>query len=102
MYPSNYEGRRMDYMRGQGIMRQELQKTGADRLTADELQRKMCEITDCVACSAGACSELTTGNTLAILAEGMGIALPRSSTSTAVSAEKTWHAKQTGEAILDL
>jgi dihydroxy-acid dehydratase len=102
MYPSDYEGRRMDYMRGQGIMRQELQKTGSDRPTAQELERKMCEITDCVACSAGACSELTTGNTLAILTEAMGIALPGSSTSTSVSAEKTWHAKQTGEAILDL
>ena len=102
MYPSDYEGSRMDYMRGQGIIRRELQKPMDTPQQKEAFQKKMSEITDCVACSGGACVELTTGNTLAILAEAMGVSVPGSSTSVGVSAEKIWHAKQTGEAILEL
>ncbi|MCR4394771.1 MAG: dihydroxy-acid dehydratase [Dehalococcoidales bacterium] len=102
MFPSDYEGRRIDYMRGQAIIRQELQKMSENSISFESINQKISEVTSCVACSAGACGELTTGNTLAVLSEGMGIALPGSSTSPAVSAEKIWHAKETGEKILEL
>lgn len=102
MLPSDYEGSRMDYMRGQGIMRQELQKPPGEALSPEDFARKMEEISNCVACSGGACVEMTTGNTLALLAEAMGISIPGSSTSLGVAAEKIWQAKATGEAILEL
>ena len=102
MFPSDYEGRRIDYMRGQAIIRQELQSMSENSISFESINQRISEVTSCVACSAGACGELTTGNTLAVLAEGMGIALPGSSTSPAVSAEKIWQAKETGEKIMEL
>jgi dihydroxy-acid dehydratase len=62
----------------------------------------MDQVSSCVGCSAGACGELTTGNTMAVLTEGLGLSLPGSSTSPGVSAEKIWHAKATGEMIVEL
>ena len=102
MLPSDYQGSRMDYMRGQGMIREELKKPLNTEAARREFDLKMQEITDCVACSGGACVELTTGNTLAVLAEAMGISLPDTATSLGVSAEKIWQAKQTGEMIVEL
>jgi len=95
--PSDWEGERTGFVHGQTVIRRAM-----GRASAAELNRLIDEVTSCVACSAGACGELTTGNTLAVLAEGMGIALPGSSTSPAVSAEKIWQAKETGEKIMEL
>jgi dihydroxy-acid dehydratase len=102
MMPSDWEGERTGFVHGQSVLRNEMQKIKDSPHPAEAFQRKLDEITSCVGCSAGACGELTTGNTLAVLAEGLGIALPGSSTSPGVSAEKIWHAKQAGEMILEL
>jgi dihydroxy-acid dehydratase len=102
MMPSDYEGKRLGFVRGQSIVQQKLQQSANTPNALEDLQQIMQEITDCCATSAGACNELTTGNTLAVLTEGMGIALPGSSTSPGVSAEKIWQAKETGEKILEL
>jgi dihydroxy-acid dehydratase len=50
----------------------------------------------------GACELLTTANTFQILIEGMGLALPYSSTSPANSQEKFSFAYKTGKRIVEL
>lgn len=50
----------------------------------------------------GACSLMGTANTMQILMEGIGMALPGSSTVPAVHAEKERFATQTGRRIVDL
>jgi dihydroxy-acid dehydratase len=102
MMPSDYEGERPGFVRGQTIVQEKLQQSANAPNALEDLQEIMQEITDGCATSAGSCNELTTGNTLAVLTEGMGIALPGSSTSPSVSAEKIWQAKETGEKILEL
>jgi dihydroxy-acid dehydratase len=99
--PADWGGKRTGFVDGQDILREYIQQSGMN-LTQEALDMKIEEVTDCVACSAGACGELTTGNSLAVLTEGLGISLPGSSTSPAVSAEKIWHAKETGEKIVEL
>lgn len=102
MMPCNYEGARLGFVRGQSIVQKAVMKAENTPDAIKELETLMQEVTDCCATSAGACNELTTGNTLAVLTEGMGIALPGSSTSPGVSAEKIWHAKETGKKIIEL
>jgi dihydroxy-acid dehydratase len=97
MMPSDYEGKRLGFVRGQTIV----QKKAADKSAAD-IEAIMQEVTSCCATGAGACNEMTTGNTMAVLTEGMGIALPGTATSPGVSAEKIWQAKETGEKIVEL
>jgi len=101
MMPCSYEGERMGFVKGQTIVQQKIKQAG-EQLSEEELNAIVAEVTDCCATSAGACNEMTTGNTLAVLSEAMGIAIPGSSTSSGVSAEKIWHAKETGERIMDL
>jgi dihydroxy-acid dehydratase len=101
MMPSDYAGERLGFVRGQAIVQQKMMDKD-NPLSVEELGQFMQEITSCCATSCGACNELTTGNTLAVLTEGMGISLPGSSTSPGVSAEKIWHAKETGKKILEL
>ena len=60
------------------------------------------EITDCCGSSGGACGEMSTGNSMQLLTEALGFSVPGSSTSIGVSAEKIWHAKETGKRIVDL
>ncbi len=103
MMPCDYQGERMGFVRGQALVQQEFMKKVAEGpTTIADVEAIMQEITNCCATGAGACNEMTTGNTMAILSEGLGICLPGSSTSTGVSAEKIWHAKETGEKIMEL
>ncbi len=102
MMPCDYEGERMGFVRGQSIVQQKLMASSDSPASVEDIAKIMNEITDCCATGAGACNEMTTGNTMAVLSEGMGIALPGSSTSSGVSAEKIWHAKETGEKILEM
>jgi dihydroxy-acid dehydratase len=101
MMPSDWEGERMGFVRGQSILRDKMTDTKKP-LSGKELGEFIDDITSCCATSCGACNELTTGNTMAVLAEGLGLALPGSSTSPGASAEKIWHAKETGEKIMEL
>ncbi|HSW57249.1 MAG TPA: dihydroxy-acid dehydratase [Dehalococcoidales bacterium] len=102
MMPSDWEGERVGFVHGQDIIRKALEKNKGQENLAGIMADMLEELTNCIGCSAGACNELSTGNTLAVLCEGMGISLPGSATSPAVSSEKIWHAKATGEAILEL
>ncbi|MHB8104556.1 MAG: dihydroxy-acid dehydratase [Dehalococcoidales bacterium] len=100
MMPSDYEGKRLGFVRGQAIIAQKANVK--KKPTAEMMEELMQEITSCCATGAGSCNEMTTGNTMAVLTEGMGLALPGSSTSPGVSAEKIWQAKETGEKIMEL
>lgn len=64
--------------------------------------RKLRALEDNVCPGPGACSLMGTANTMQILAEAIGVALPRSSTVPAVYAEKLRFAKQTGRRIVEM
>jgi dihydroxy-acid dehydratase len=102
MLPSDYEGERFGFVRGMEIISGELNKLRDGRLTCRDYESKLEEITDCCGSSAGACGEMTTGNSMQLLTEALGFSVPGSSTSIAVSAEKIWHSKETGKRIVDL
>jgi dihydroxy-acid dehydratase len=102
MLPSDWEGERIGFVDGQTVLRKDIERLKDDPNFEQIMSDKIEALTTCVGCSAGACGELTTGNSLAVLTEGLGISLPGSATSPGVSAEKIWHAKATGEAIVEL
>jgi dihydroxy-acid dehydratase len=97
---SDYEGKRIGFVEGQSVIREKIAKN--PNMSPPEVEKLMQNVTNACAACAGACNEFTTGNTMAVLTEGMGLALPGSSTSPGVSAEKIWHAKETGEKIIEL
>ena len=99
MLPADYQGERFGFVEGQEIMFRDI---NAMKDQPELFEKKLEEVTDCFASSAGACGEMSTGNTMALLTEAMGFSLPRSSTSIGVSAEKTWQAKETGKKIVEL
>ena len=102
MLPSDYEGERLGFVRGMEIITGELNKLNDGRLLPEDYERELEEITDCCGSSAGACPEMTTGNSMQLLTEALGFSLPGSSTSIAVSAEKIWQSKETGKKIVEL
>lgn len=88
---------------GRSVVMSELDQLvfGAD-YASDEAREKIGYLEDHVCPGPGACSLMGTANTMQILAEGLGMALPGSSTVPAVSAEKERFATQTGRRIVDL
>jgi dihydroxy-acid dehydratase len=102
MLPCDYEGSRFGFVRGMEIMGEELKKLNTGRISLDEYEAQLEKYTDCCGSSAGACGEMTTGNSMQLLTEALGFSVPGSSTSLAVSAEKIWQAKETGKRIVDL
>ncbi|MDN5336174.1 MAG: dihydroxy-acid dehydratase [Synergistales bacterium] len=68
----------------------------------EDVAEKLRYLEDHVCPGAGACSLMGTANTMQILMEAMGTALPGSSTVPAVSAEKLRFATQTGRRIVGL
>ncbi len=102
MLPCDYEGERFGFVRGMEIISQDLNKLNAGKMSIEEYEAKLEELTDCCGTSAGACGEMTTGNSMQLLTEALGFSVPGSSTSIAVSAEKIWQAKETGKRIVDL
>jgi dihydroxy-acid dehydratase len=102
MLPCEYEGERFGYVKGMEIITQEFNKLQAGDLSDEEYDRTLEEITDCCGTSGGACGEMTTGNSMQLLTEALGFSVPGSSTSVGVSAEKIWHAKETGKRIVEL
>ena len=74
---------------------------GAD-YASDEAREKIRWLEDHVCPGPGACSLMGTANTMQILMEGIGMALPGSSTVPAVRAEKERFATQTGRRIVEL
>ncbi len=69
---------------------------------SDETREKIRRLEDCVCPGPGACSLMGTANTMQILMEALGMALPGSSTVPAVHAAKERYATQTGRRIVDL
>ncbi len=102
MLPCDYEGERLGFVRGMEIITRELNKLNTGELPVDRYRKRLEEITDCCGTSAGACPEMTTGNSMQLLTEALGFSLPGSSTSVALSAEKIWQSKETGKRIVDL
>ncbi|NLX85332.1 MAG: dihydroxy-acid dehydratase, partial [Synergistaceae bacterium] len=74
---------------------------GADYAN-DEAREKIRYLEDHVCPGPGACSLMGTANTMQILAEGLGMTLPGSSTVPAMCAEKERYATQTGRKIVEL
>ena len=74
---------------------------GAD-YASEEAREKIRWLEDHVCPGPGACSLMGTANTMQILMEGIGMALPGSSTVPAVYAEKERYATQTGRRIVEL
>jgi len=68
----------------------------------EDVSEKLRYLEDHVCPGAGACSLMGTANTMQILMEAMGMALPGSSTVPAVYAEKLRYATQTGRRAVDL
>ncbi len=60
------------------------------------------EFERCTCPGAGSCSQLGTANTMAIIAEGIGMSLPGCATSLAVSPDKSRIARKTGKTIMDM
>ncbi len=102
MLPSDYEGERFGFVRGMEIISQEFNRLQEGILSPEQYARELEELTDCCGSSAGACGEMTTGNSMQLLTEALGFSVPGSSTSVAVSAEKIWQSKETGKRIVDL
>jgi dihydroxy-acid dehydratase len=102
MIPSPYEGRNIGYVEGQEIVVQELRKLKDAPHLKEAYEELLEEVTDCCGSSAGACGEMSTGNTMALLMEALGFSLPGTSTSVGVSAEKIWQSKETGKRIVDM
>lgn len=63
---------------------------------------KMMSYSGCLYGSAGACPIMGTANTDQVVTEAMGIALPYSSSSLGVSAEKSRQAEMTGRRIVEM
>lgn len=88
---------------GRSVVMSELDQLvfGAD-YASDEAREKIRYLEDHVCPGPGACSLMGTANTMQILAEAIGMALPGSSTVPAVYAEKERYATQTGRRIVQL
>ena len=68
------------------------------RITAGELKKY-----ECAACpGAGSCAGMFTANTMSNLSEALGMTLPLGGSAPAVYADRTWIAKQTGHAAVQL
>ncbi len=70
----------------------------SNKLTEQELLN----LEDCACCGAGSCAGLFTANTMACVAEALGLSLPGCATAHAVDAKKMRIAKQSGMKIIEL
>ena len=68
------------------------------KISLEELE----DVERCTCPGAGSCSQLGTANTMAIIAEGMGMTLPGCATSLAVSPDKVRIARASGTAVMQL
>jgi dihydroxy-acid dehydratase len=94
MLSGNYKGKKV----GTDSMFEAIGKIAAGTMSEEEL--KCLEDVACPTC--GSCNGLFTANTMACVAEALGIALPGCATPPAVSAERLRIAKATGERIVGL
>lgn len=102
MLPCDLDGQRFGFVRGMEIISQELNRLNAGEISIEDYEDRLETLTDCCGSSAGACGEMTTGNSMQLLTEALGFSVPGSSTSVAVSSEKIWQAKETGKRIVEM
>ncbi len=94
MMPGSWRGRRI----GVGHVFEAVGMYSKGLISLDdlrEIERKACP-------GPGSCAGLYTANTMAILAEAMGLMLPRTSTIPAVSYERVVAAREAGKAVVEL
>jgi dihydroxy-acid dehydratase len=65
-------------------------------------EQELKNLEDCSCCGAGSCAGLFTANTMACVAEALGMSLPGCGTAHAVDAKKTRIAKRSGMKIIEL
>jgi len=94
MLSGKYKGKKV----GTDSMFEAIGKVASGTMSEEEL--KCLEDVACPTC--GSCNGLFTANTMACVAEALGISLPGSATPSAVSAERLRIAKATGERIVGL
>jgi dihydroxy-acid dehydratase len=78
------------------------QEVFGGRPKGKEKQQRLRDFEEQVCPGPGACSLMGTANTMQIIAEALGMALPGSSTVPAVYAEKLRFAKRTGRRIVEM
>jgi dihydroxy-acid dehydratase len=93
--PGRFEGRPL-------VMSEFGQEVFGGRHGGEESQQRLKIFEDHVCPGPGACSLMGTANTMQIIAEAIGMALPGSSTVPAVYAEKLRFAKKTGRRIVEM
>jgi dihydroxy-acid dehydratase len=93
--PGRFENRQV-------VMSELGQEVFSARSRGKERQRRLRAFEDQVCSGPGACSLMGTANTMQIIAEALGMALPGSSTVPAVYAEKLRFAKRTGRRIVKM
>lgn len=71
-------------------------------ITDQELEMELRKIADYVGNCPGACAEMTTGNTMSIAAEALGMALPGTAMIPAVLSERIRSSKRAGMQIVNL
>jgi dihydroxy-acid dehydratase len=95
MLPGNYNKEWLAVGKGAGIIYQEF---CAGTLTENKLE----EVTCCAGNACGSCAELTTGNSMQIISEALGLTLPGTSMIPGAFARKKVAAKEAGMQIVKL
>lgn len=93
--PGSFEGRKV-------VMSELGQNVFGAQHSREVLRQKLRDLEDKICPGPGACSLMGTANTMQIIAEAIGMALPGSSTVPAVYAEKLRFAKMTGRRIVEM
>ena len=93
--PGRFEGRKV-------VMSELGQNVFGSQYSTEVLRQKLRALEDKICPGPGACSLMGTANTMQIIAEAIGMALPGSSTVPAVYAEKLRFAKMTGRRIVEM
>ncbi len=93
--PGRFEGRNV-------VMSELGQEVFGAQYTEEKARKKLRSLENKICPGPGACSLMGTANTMQIIAEAIGIALPGSSTVPAVYAEKLRFAKKTGRRIVEM
>lgn len=93
--PGRFEGRQV-------VMSELGQQVFGTQNRGEEKRRRLRAFENHVCPGPGACSLMGTANTMQIIAEAIGMALPGSSTVPAVYAEKLRFAKKTGRRIVEM
>lgn len=96
MWPGEFEGGLHSYGTAQHLAFSNYIKRQEGKISREEYTAYLKELTDSIGHCAGACAHLSTGTTMQILSEALGLSLPLSSTTPASMAEQRRLAKEAG------